>query len=88
MRHQSPVDHRSVASRLRAQPGVWLPVGEYRNSISADGVARYIRTAFVNKPGAIGRWYRPAGAYESRTSLTEDGTLVEARYVGPVGGAA
>ncbi len=27
-------------------------------------------------------WYQPAGAYEARKALTEDGTLIEARYLG------
>jgi hypothetical protein len=68
--------HAEVADRLRAQPGVWLPVGEWRNSLTAKSTASRIRSAY-RAP-----MYEPAGAFEARTVLTEMGSLVEARYVG------
>lgn len=78
---QPRVDHKAVGEALRANPGVWMKVGEYRNANSADDAVRYIRYGRINRPRAISRWYQPAGQYETRTSLTEGGTLVEARYL-------
>lgn len=75
------VDHAATAAALRAQPRVWLVVGEYRNSITAKGVARMIRTGRSDGVRKIGRHYQPAGQYETRTTLTDDGTLLEARYL-------
>ncbi|NEA52349.1 hypothetical protein [Streptomyces sp. SID10815] len=72
------VNHSEAAHRLRAQPGVWLPVGEYRTKDSADVAARAIRT------GRWPNWPSPytAGQYETRTELTEFGVRVDARYLG------
>jgi hypothetical protein len=72
------VDHAKVSAALREQPGQWLPVGEYRNPQTSDRTACMIRTGYH----AMARWYGPAGAFETRTRLTEDGTLLEARFVG------
>lgn len=73
------VNHAQVAERLRANPGQWGTVGEYRNAISAD------RTAYMVRAGRFtsGRWYQPAGQYETRLVPTDDGTRVEARYLSP-----
>ncbi|MFD5491531.1 hypothetical protein ACFWH4_00980 [Streptomyces sp. NPDC127091] len=73
------IDHRDAAARLRAQPGVWLPVGEYRTQGTANAAAKAIRT---------GRWPNgnPApytvGEFEPRTELTEFGVRVLARHLG------
>ncbi|MFI1702010.1 hypothetical protein ACH419_39520 [Streptomyces bobili] len=76
------VDHAKAAAALREQPGIWLPVGEYRNSLTVAGMARLIRTSTGGSTHFTARFYAPAGAFESRTRLTKDGTLLEARYVG------
>ncbi|MGW2209958.1 hypothetical protein [Streptomyces sp. NPDC001781] len=77
------IDHRQIAAALRAQPGMWLPVGEYRSSESAKAAARTIRTAYQNPNSGRGSSsYAPAGSFEARTELTEDGTRVVARFVG------
>jgi hypothetical protein len=55
---------------------VWLPVSEYRTNSGAMNAARSIRAA---NPLRV---YRPAGAFETRVEMTEDGTAVLARYVG------
>ncbi|BCM70930.1 hypothetical protein EASAB2608_06264 [Streptomyces sp. EAS-AB2608] len=75
-------DHTAVAHALRQQPGVWLPVGDYNSRVSADNIAYRIRTGYPlgNTDGSTP--YQPAGAYETRTELTEDGTRVHARYTG------
>jgi len=78
-------DHTAVVAALKAQPGVWLPVGEYRNRLSADDIARRIRCGYPFGSHAYGTPYTPAGAFETRTQLTDDGTLLEARYT-PKGG--
>jgi hypothetical protein len=75
------VDHAQAAAAMRARPGVWLPVGEYRSSTGADGIAWMIRAAPANSQS--GRLYAPAGSFETRTELTETGTRVVACYIGP-----
>jgi hypothetical protein len=71
------VDHQQAAAALRARPGVWLTVAEYRNADTVRSIRDRIRTGQHD----VGRWYQPAGAYETRTALTDDGTLLEARYL-------
>lgn len=78
MSRHTRVDHAEVAAALRNQPGTWLPVGEYRNSTTAHSVSRIIRGGLQH----TGAKYQPAGAFETRTRFTDDGTLLEARYVG------
>lgn len=70
------VKHAGVAAALKAQPGEWLPVGEYRTWGGAWNAAERIRTAY-RAPA-----YEPAGAFEARAALSEMGARVEARYVG------
>ncbi|MFF8656764.1 hypothetical protein [Streptomyces huasconensis] len=78
MSHRTYISHARVAACLRQKPGVWQFVGEYRNASSAARTASLIRTASQ----ATGSNYAPAGAFESRTRLTDDGTVIDARYVG------
>lgn len=72
------VSHKEVAERCRQQPGVWLKVGEYVNDLTAYGMTRTITKG--ESGGIIA--YLPAGAFEARSERTENGTTVEARYVG------
>ncbi|MCX4885931.1 hypothetical protein [Streptomyces sp. NBC_00847] len=74
-------DHAQTAAALRAKPGVWLPVGEYRARTTADSIAWMIQAARDNSQS--GFQYAPAGSFEARTELTDTGTRVLARYVGP-----
>lgn len=74
-------DHKATADRLRQQPGVWQPVHEYRSTITADDVVYRIRTGCRMGPNSLNP-YQPAGAYETRTELTDDGVRVDARYIG------
>jgi len=74
-------DHAKAAAQLRAQPGVWMPVAEYRSRTSADGISWMIRAAPGHQSGAC---YAPAGSFESYTEPTDNGTRVVARYVGAV----
>jgi hypothetical protein len=81
------IDHFAVAAVCRANPGEWQPVGEYGSSQSAEGVARYIRTA-KTRTAANRSAYEPAGAFETRQELTELGVQIEARYIGHSADAA
>lgn len=81
MNRHGRVDHFAVAAVCRAKPGQWQEVGEYNSSQSADGAIHYIRTASVKSPAQASA-YTPAGAFETRRTLTEFGARVEARYVG------
>ncbi|MFG3085071.1 hypothetical protein [Streptomyces parvulus] len=74
------INHREVAGRLRADRGRWLPVGEYRNAETARTMTYIIGSG--KNPNLTA--YQPAGAFEARTRNTDDGTLVEARYVGAI----
>lgn len=69
-------DHLAIARALKERPGVWLPVTEYPSRSGALNAALSIRKADPL------RVYRPAGAFEARIEMTEDGTAVLARYVG------
>lgn len=74
------VDHAKTAANLRAKPGHWLPIGEYRSTSSATGIALMIRTAPDTCNSSV--FYAPAGAFEARMELTDTGTQVLARYIG------
>jgi hypothetical protein len=76
-------NHAETAQALRSQPGVWLVVGDYRNSISADSLAKRIRSGYPIGSPAAGTPYQPVGAYETRTEPVDDGTRVHARYTEP-----
>lgn len=75
------VDHAQTAANLRAQPGAWLPVGEYRSTTTADSIAWMIQAARDNSQSGI--QYAPTGSFEARTERTDTGTQVMARYIGP-----
>lgn len=73
------VNHADAAARARRRPHRWVVVGEYRSSQSAEGVVSDIHTA-GSRLGRVSE-YRPAGAYQARTRLTEYGCEVLVRYV-------
>lgn len=70
-------NHIAAAAAMRAQPGTWVHVGVYRTTQSAQTTARWIRIGAERLPS-----YQPAGAYEPRIALVDDGAAVFARYVG------
>lgn len=81
--HRVPmVNHHEISRRLRAQPQEWGPVSEYRARYTANSVSRAIVTA--GHEARTLPMYKPPGAYETRIEMTEDGWLLEARYVGDV----
>ncbi|MGW2692413.1 hypothetical protein ACWC3Y_11185 [Streptomyces sp. NPDC001296] len=74
------VNHAAAAARLRARPGTWLVVGEYRSSLTADHMAYLVRTAWTKR--GTRSPYAPAGSFEAVTRLTEAGACLVARYIG------
>ena len=69
-------NHALRADDCRRHPGVWIEIGSYRSNISARGICNMIRK------GLRTPYYLPAGSFEARTKLVDDGTVVYARYVG------
>ncbi|MFF0139737.1 hypothetical protein ACFYRN_25195 [Streptomyces sp. NPDC005227] len=66
------VDHQVAAQQAREMPGQWVLVGTYPSTASATGAASQVRTARIAA-------YQPAGAFDARTELTENGTDLHAR---------
>lgn len=69
-------NHALRADDCRRHPGMWIEVGIYNSGSSARSMAREIRRC--NRLP----YYTPAGAFETRTALVEDGAALYARYVG------
>lgn len=78
-------DHTKTAARLRSHPRMWMPVGEYNSTQSAEGMAHMIRTGQAKQGTSP---YAPAGTFETRVELTEFGAELLAQYVGSAGGAS
>lgn len=68
--------HALRADDCRRHPGTWIEVGIYNSRQSAQSTARHIRLA-DDLPQ-----YTPAGAFETRIALVDDGTALYARYSG------
>ncbi|MGY1498591.1 hypothetical protein ACW4TU_18660 [Streptomyces sp. QTS52] len=76
-RKRPAADHAKTALALAAQPYEWGPVRVYPTTYGAADVGRDIEDARGNFSV-----YGPAGYFETRTTPVEDGTLLEARYIG------
>jgi hypothetical protein len=72
-------DHQASADEMRDHPNQWQHVHTYPARYAAVSVAGGIRR------GGLGQAYQPAGAFEARTEMVDDGTAVYARYVGEDG---
>jgi len=70
-----------MAAQLRKHPGVWMPVGTYRSSHSADSTVHNVVTGSLRGDRGPSK-YQPAGAFEARTEPTEDEFRVVARFTG------
>ncbi|SHI65729.1 hypothetical protein [Streptomyces sp. 3214.6] len=68
------VDHQHAADQARQMPGQWVLAGTYGSSASAQSAALQVRT------GEKAPAYRPAGAFEGRTLVTQDGADLWVRY--------
>ena len=69
-------NHALRADDCRRHPRMWIEIGTYNSTQSANSVARQIRIA-ERLP-----YYSPAGAYETRVTLNDFGATVCARYTG------
>lgn len=75
-RKYSTVNHHEISARLKATPNEWGRVGEYAARYVAYSCGRKIDTGSRDVP-----MYRPPGSFESRFTMTDDGWLLEARYI-------
>ncbi len=69
-------DHRLAADQARQMPGQWVLAATYNSGYSAKSAARAIR-----RGTELLRFYGPAGDFEARTELTQDGADLYVRYV-------
>lgn len=72
--HHPRADHQLAAQQARELPGQWVLVGSYGSTASAMGAASHVRSGRI----AV---YQPAGSFDARTELTDDGTDVHARFL-------
>lgn len=70
------VDHDAVAAAARLAPGAWVLAGLYPSSTSAAGVSRNVTKGRMAH-------YQPAGSFEARRELVQDGVKLFVRYTGP-----
>ncbi|MCM1964911.1 YqaJ viral recombinase family protein [Streptomyces sp. G1] len=75
-RLRAQVDHGAAAASARLTPGRWVLAGLYSSSQSAASVSRNVRSG-------ANLSYTPAGAYEARHELVDDGANLFVRYAGP-----
>lgn len=71
------VDHQHAADQARQMPGEWVLAGTYGSRASAQAASNQVRT------GDRTPAYLPAGAFEARTEVTQDGADLWVRYAGP-----
>ena len=72
--------HADKAAWMRDHRFEWLEIATYPAAYSANCATHGIRGgAPTNR---IARHYGPAGAFETRTETTDQGTTVHARYIG------
>ncbi|WP_327384993.1 YqaJ viral recombinase family nuclease [Streptomyces sp. NBC_01207] len=74
---RTQVDHDAVAAAARLAPGTWVVAGLYPSTSSAAGTVRNVEKARTVH-------YAPAGSFEARRQLQQDGVLVSVRFVGTV----
>ncbi|MDW4900612.1 hypothetical protein RB625_19575 [Streptomyces californicus] len=79
MRRRPHANHAQASAWMRKHPFEWLEVSTYPAAYSAHTTARAIKTG---DRVAVSRHYGPAGAFETRTTTTEGGTTVHARFIG------
>lgn len=71
---QQRIDHRHAARQARELAGQWVLAGTYSSRASAVSATFLVRTG--RTPA-----YQPAGTFEARHELSEDGTDLWVRYV-------
>ncbi|MFJ1653454.1 hypothetical protein ACIOC2_19105 [Streptomyces sp. NPDC088337] len=75
LKHRPRADHQHAAQQARQMPGQWVLAGTYGSRASAVSASLQVRTG--EKIPA----YRPAGTFEARTELTQDGADLWVRYL-------
>lgn len=75
-------DHQHAADQARQMPGQWVLAGTYGSRASAQAAAVQVRT------GRRAAAYLPAGTYQARTEVTQDGADLWVRYAAPAEPAA
>lgn len=78
---QQRVDHLHAATQARQLAGQWVLAGTYGSRASAVTATFAVRTGRMPA-------YQPAGTFEARPELTEDGADLWVRYVAPQAVAA
>ncbi|WP_432169118.1 hypothetical protein [Streptomyces sp. 1222.5] len=68
-------DHQAAARQARQLPGQWVLAGLYSSRASAVSAALQVRT------GERIPAYLPAGSFEARTEVTQDGADLWVRYI-------
>jgi len=81
-------DHAKSAWAARTEPGTWVTVNDYRSSLTARDVARRIRTGYPIGDATYGSPYQPAGAFETRLEMTDEGLRLQVRFTAPGQGVA
>ncbi|WP_128803676.1 MULTISPECIES: hypothetical protein [unclassified Streptomyces] len=72
-------DHQHAAQQAQEMPGLWVMAGTYPSSATAKHMANQVRSG-ERLPA-----YRPRGAFEARTELTQEGADLWVRYMAPDG---
>ncbi|MCQ9178712.1 hypothetical protein KMT30_06640 [Streptomyces sp. IBSBF 2953] len=67
-------DHQHAADQARQMPGRWVLAGTYGSRASAEAAAIQVRT------GRRTPAYLPAGSFQARTEVTQDGADLWVRY--------
>lgn len=65
---------------MREHPAQWLEITTYPASYTAYSAAYEITRGGTSV--RIGQHYDPPGTFEARTETTDEGTAVQARYIG------
>lgn len=68
-------DHQHAADQARQMPGQWVLAGTYGGRASAQSAALQVRT------GNRAPTYLPAGSFEARTEVTQEGADLWVRYL-------
>ncbi|MFI1767470.1 hypothetical protein ACH41H_36225 [Streptomyces sp. NPDC020800] len=74
-------DHQEAARQARQMPGTWVLAGLYGSRASAVSASLQVRT------GERIPAYLPAGSFQARTEVTQDGGDLYIRFIDSAKGA-
>ena len=72
-------DHEAIAAYARKHKGFWVKVNVYRSLYVARSMCSTIRGGRSNANISA---YKPAGAFEAKYEMHEDGWQVYTQYIG------